>query len=72
MLEEISGWCTKGFDTMDLQGAKTRWAELVREGEPVLRHLSQKKAGREPVGAHAVRGAILERRKTAVPFSRYT
>jgi predicted ATPase len=24
MLEEISGWFTKGFDTMDLQGAKTR------------------------------------------------
>ncbi len=29
MLEEISGWFTKGFDTVDLPRAGTRLAELV-------------------------------------------
>ena len=72
MLEEISGWITKGFGTMDLQKAGTRFAELVRGGGHVFLRFSQKKAGREPVGADSVRGALLERRKTAVPFSRDT
>jgi hypothetical protein len=43
-----------------------------KRGRECLAALFTKKAGREPVGAHAVRGALLGRRKTAVPFSRDT